>query len=239
MLNQEELERFLTFFEAIIFDLDGVILDSVQLKVDCMREALSNFDGKVVELYLADFIKEFGQSRLFHFKNFYHCYLNFQDGFDEFYNKYAKLYADILESRYAEVRICEYADSLILLLSKIGLKLFVATGTSTKEAVDVLGIKKLKDYFVGIFGSPNEKDKIIKNILCEHGFSIKKTLMIGDSMHDRDSAFKNQIPFLYVERYSVTNKLNISQGFPFPFPFYSVKSLDPKEYVKMLTGTNL
>lgn len=231
MRNKENLGHFLTYFENVIFDLDGVILDSAQLKISCMRETLSNFDRKLIELYLNDFTQNFGQSRLFHFKNLYHNYLNLKDGFDGFYDIYANRYAAILEKCYPQVTICEHSDTLIALLKNIGLNLFVATGTATSEAINVLTKKNLSHYFKEILGSPTEKSNIIKNILFENGYSNEKTLLIGDAMHDRDSAFENQISFLFVERYALADRHDLIKNSK--CPFYSVNSLKHTECVEI------
>ncbi|MDP3704526.1 MAG: HAD family hydrolase [Legionellaceae bacterium] len=223
MHEETILSRFLTSFDLIIFDLDGVIIDSNHLKIACMRDALGDFNRDVVESYLQDFSKNFGQPRLFHFKNLYYNTLGRDGDFDAFYQCYASRYAALLDERYCNAALCEHADDAITLLAESDLKLFVATGTNTNEAEKVLKHKQLHHYFEGIYGSPREKVNIISTLLTQQPILKEKVLFIGDAAHDALCAQENQIPFLFVEHYALIELQALRKQVS--TPFYSIKSL--------------
>lgn len=224
------LKEFITKFEQVIFDLDGVIIDSNTLKVDCIRESLCDFETGVVESFLREFSKSFGQTRVYHFKNFYFNYLKRDVDFDLFYQRYAGRYAELLKERYCNAPICEYADEIIYYLFDNQVKLYVATGTNTTEAETVLKAKRLHHYFDGIFGSPLEKKNIINGLLNEKIPSKEKTIFIGDAVHDFDCAHTNQTPFLFVERYALIELNELTQRSS--FPFYAASSLSFSENIR-------
>jgi phosphoglycolate phosphatase-like HAD superfamily hydrolase len=221
------LTAFLNQFSIIIFDLDGVILDSARLKVNCMRQALTDFDSGVVEAFLNCFTQEFGQSRQHHFKNFYFNFLKENQGFESFYDAYEPRYAHILNQHYTDVDLCAYASTLIPGLNHK--KLFIATGTVTEEAEEVLTKKNLGHYFESIYGSPLEKSDIVNQIIHQQDEPRDKFILIGDALHDRNSACANQIPFLFVERHALINREEIRNDST--IPFYMVDCLNPEALV--------
>lgn len=226
MLNSlTQLGPFLGSFDVVIFDLDGVILDSGNLKIQCMRETLRDFDTHFVEPFLETFKKKFGQTRQYHFKNFFDNYLKSEDCFESFYAHYATFYANLLKIKYPLVDICQYADTIIKMLADKNLKLYVATGTAEEEAKLVLKTKGLDAYFDGIFGAPLDKAESIKHIIQTNNVARNKAIMMGDAIHDRDSAFANQIPFVFVEQYSFMSREDLSNNFENSFSI--VKNLNP------------
>tara|TARA_Y100001934_G_scaffold280691_1_gene388073 strand:- start:1509 stop:2204 length:696 start_codon:yes stop_codon:yes gene_type:complete len=218
-----KIKDFLNQFKFIIFDLDGVILDSARLKVNAMEQALQVFNSELVSAFLKCFVKEFGQPRQYHFKNFYFNFLKEScDDFHSFYETYASRYAANLQQDYRNVPLCAYAEDLIRTLDDK--KCFVATGTATEEAIDVLNNKQLTQFFDGIYGAPREKKVIIKSIIEQHNASPEQCILIGDAIHDRNSAFANQIPFLFIERYARVGQELVRQNSL--YPFYVAESLD-------------
>ena len=69
-------------YEVYIFDCDGVIFDSNQLKIDAMRKALNKqFDNaRLVTMCLDYFSHNFGKSRFHHIDHFLNSILTFPSG---------------------------------------------------------------------------------------------------------------------------------------------------------------
>jgi phosphoglycolate phosphatase len=212
MHDKYTVGKLLSNYNLIIFDLDGVIVDSANLKIACMREALDDFDSNLVEPFLKEFSKAFGRTRQFHFKKFYNTYLGCIDNFEDFYTCYAKRYSDLLQDRYILAELCEHASETIGQLAACGAHLYVATGTVTEEAERVLRVKKLHHHFDGIFGAPLMKSYSINQILSNTQIAKQKAIMIGDATYDRNSAFENQISFLFIERHAMINRQDIAEG---------------------------
>lgn len=241
-MSEGSLHHFLTRFQSIIFDLDGVIINSMDLKVACMKRALSSFDPHLVETYLAEFVQNFGRSRQYHFERFYRHYLGVADdsvphpdleSFSSFYETYAGLYAAYLQAEYAQAPLCAHAQDVIAFLaSQENISLFVATGTAESEAQMVLKEKGLYDYFQGVFGAPKDKKNSIQHIVSQQGTEKKRTLMIGDALYDRDSAMCQQVPFLFVEAYALLNVQAMAEEAM--ASFYTVASLNGSENVSVI-----
>ncbi|MFD0655240.1 HAD family hydrolase [Streptomyces malaysiensis] len=71
----ERLDRTLAAHRLVVFDLDGVLVDSNELKVECVREALAEFGPELVDPCVHEFRRTFGRSRREHFLAFHQDHL--------------------------------------------------------------------------------------------------------------------------------------------------------------------
>jgi phosphoglycolate phosphatase len=78
-------------------------------------------------------------------------------------------------------------------MKRSGLRLFLATSKRAIFASRILDHLKLAAYFDGIHGSVpggalDHKPELLAHILCEHGLSPSRSLMVGDRRHDISGA---------------------------------------------------
>ena len=71
------------------------------------------------------------------------------------------------------------------------------TGTPHDEIQFILKKLRINDAFSKIFGSPNEKKAVVKQLLNEREDIKQKSILIGDSITDCEAAKSNNIPFVY------------------------------------------
>ena len=79
----ERLEQALAADRLVVFDLDGVVVDSNELKVECMREALAEFGTELVDPYIHEFRRTFGRTRREHFLSFHRYHLGGEEAMGE------------------------------------------------------------------------------------------------------------------------------------------------------------
>jgi len=188
-------------YDILIFDCDGVILDSNELKINAMEIALSNSgcDSQMVSVFSSLFRKNFGMSRFHHVSTFSQLCNEGKDWehrvLDEYSSKCRELY-----------RRAELTPGLLEFLSSNKSKKYVASGSEQSELRAVFDEKGLSEYFVNIYGSPKTKSKIVGEIIsnnCEGTF-----LMIGDALSDYEAANDNAIDFLcYIPFSNVKSEL--------------------------------
>jgi phosphoglycolate phosphatase len=194
---------FLAQFDLILFDLDGVILDSNRLKVETMREVLHPYDGPAADSFMESFRTNFGRSRREHFLAFHGEYLLRHHGFEQFYQEAGGRYADLLRARYAAAPLCDDAAQVIRELNMRGTATHVVTGTMTGEARAVLEAKGLASEFQSVLGSPASKLENARNILSRPEAARAKAILIGDATEDARVAGHCSIRFLFAEKYSL------------------------------------
>ncbi|MFD1830227.1 HAD family hydrolase [Streptomyces desertarenae] len=201
----DRLLPWLAGHDAVVFDLDGVLVDSNELKVVCMRTALADFDPELVEDFLHEFRRTFGRSRREHFAAFHREHLGGSgecSGFEDFFDRYAGAYAELLAERYRQVPLCAHADELVRALTSLGAELHVATGTLTAEAEGVLAARGLLDAFRSVRGGERPKAERLGEILARTGAAPQRTVLVGDSRQDLTAASAAGTGFLFVRRYA-------------------------------------
>lgn len=206
MPDPETLAGLLSGADLVFFDLDGVLVDSNELKVDCLREGLAGFPPATVEAFLRGFRASFGRSRREHFASLYQDHLGLGGdpaGFEVFYERHAGRYAALLARRYPDAPVCAGVVELLTALADTGTRLRVATGTLGPEARRVLDTARLSGFFDGIHGGEHPKADQLATALSDTGVAPGRAILVGDSRHDRIAAHAAGIGFVHVGRHAV------------------------------------
>lgn len=196
-------------YDIYIFDCDGVILDSNQLKIDAMEIALTTElenNDKIYEC-INYFRNNFGQSRFHHVSHF----LDNVTKVPEFNKKNLEQrilnnFSNQCSQLYLKANL---TPGIKLFLESCKGKKYVASGSEQAELIKVFKQLGLDVYFNGIFGSPTKKTDIITSILEEE--KNTNAVMIGDSESDMLSATKNNIDFIFYSPFSNVKEKMITQ----------------------------
>jgi len=180
--------------KTIIFDFDGVILDSMPIKAHAFSKIFKGFDSAAVDKLLEFHMQNGGISR---------------------YVKIRYFFEDILRKAISDKKILEYADKFSDIVTKELIKpkytiketfnfiesrfgkqkLFIASGADQKELRYLCETYQIGLFFDGIYGSPTPKSTLLRKILEESDTSHKAAIMVGDSINDYDAAVQNGVSF--------------------------------------------
>lgn len=179
--------------EQIIFDFDGVIVDSHKVKDKAFYELFSKYGNKIANKSQLYHLKNIGKSRFFKFNYILKNILQ-----EKSTNKRLKIlsyqFDKITIKKIIKLRVVPY---LLTFLKKNKYKFIyhISTGTPQNLIMKILKKKKLYSYFDKIYGSPSSKIGHIKKIKKNR----KKTLFIGDSYEDYLSCKKTKTKFILRE----------------------------------------
>jgi phosphoglycolate phosphatase-like HAD superfamily hydrolase len=182
-------------YDLIIFDCDGVILDSNQLKIDAMKNALIDAGCSNDEVNECShfFANNFGKSRFYHIDYFIE---NFIDMVGKDDNKTRELLLESFSFQCCELYLkASEAIGVSAVLKKSSALKCVASGSEQSELQKIFLQRELSQYFTLILGSPTKKVDLVKRILSETSYS--RAVMIGDAVSDLESASFNGIDFIY------------------------------------------
>jgi len=201
-------------YNAIIFDCDGVIFDSNNLKVEAMRLALcmSAVPQPEIELCCQFFKKNFGKSRYYHVQYFIDNIITNCN--ESLCSNIISLYSNKCKELYLTAKV---TPGFINAISDCTAKLFVASGSAQEELREILIKRGLSRFFSLVLGSPATKFENVANImkLCTEA---GKVLMVGDALSDFHAAKSNNIDFLaYVPFSNVKDELELlskTESFP-------------------------
>lgn len=179
--------------KAIIFDVDGVIIESAEIKTNAFRTLFADYPDKLTEI-IAYHQKNAGISRYSKFRYFYEKIL----GQELSARKEAELGERFSQIVVQEILNAPFTPGAIEFLSrnKDRYHFFIASGTPEGELRNIIAYRQLSHFFREIHGTPKQKDEIIEDILDRYPFRKKEVVFIGDAESDRTSAEKEGISFI-------------------------------------------
>jgi phosphoglycolate phosphatase-like HAD superfamily hydrolase len=189
--------RPLAEYKTLVFDCDGVVLNSNQLKIQAYHDVAIKFGASEVQAQaLVDHhVNLGGISRYPKFEYFLRDIM--QQSVTE-----QKMQA-LLNGFTAEVKRlltdCEIASDLMLVReANPNAKWMIISGGDQVELRDIFkqrGIDKLFD--AGIYGSPDNKDVILAREIAI-GNIAKPALFIGDSRYDHQASTNAGLDFVFL-----------------------------------------
>jgi phosphoglycolate phosphatase-like HAD superfamily hydrolase len=188
----------ITDYITLVFDCDGVVLNSNQVKTDAFYQT-SLLYGKQAAQAMVDYhVANGGVSRYEKFAHFLENIVPRQEGpdLDSLLASYASYVKDGLLS-------CEVAPGLQALReSTPEARWLIVSGGDQAELRDVFAHRGLTQLFDGgIFGSPDTKDEILQREFASSNVQ-HPALFLGDSKYDYQAATLVNIDFLFVSGWS-------------------------------------
>lgn len=174
--------------KCLIFDCDGVILDSVPVKTRAFSRLAHPFGEAACKRFVEYHLSHGGVSRYKKFEWFFREVLGREITPTES-KEWGRLFA---EYALDEVRRCDLIPGIISVLAhwQTKLPLYVCSGAPHEELTSILQERQLDSYFTGIYGSPPAKAQLLAMIVDKAGILPKNALMVGDAVTDRNAAIE-------------------------------------------------
>lgn len=184
-------------YKAIIFDFDGVILDSVRIKTQAFADMYRPYGDEVMRKVVTHHLDNGGVSRIVKFQFYHSEFLRTQLSFKQV-NELANQFSDLV---FKKVLQADFVPGALEFLNEIQGKCpaFVATGTPEEEINRIVFQRNLGEYFREVHGSPATKQIICRDIMKRYGWKNEQVLFVGDSMTDYEAAIEVAINFVGVK----------------------------------------
>ena len=180
--------------KAIIFDMNGVLIDSNTFNANLFREIFGRYSKEAGEKAAFHYLHNGGIPR----KKRMELYLREFAGVDPTQEEVQKVldkFSELLNKRIDEIPLKRNVRDV--LEDKYGsCLLFVSSGALVQDAKRILEAKGILKYFKEVYGSPHSKDKHITEILEKYGLKNDEVLFIGDSIHDKEAADETGVHFI-------------------------------------------
>lgn len=179
---------------AIVFDFDGVILESADVKTDAFLELYASLGPELVAKVREHHLANLGISR---FKKFAWIAEHLLG------KPITEAESAALGERFSELALARVLAAPLVPGAQAALDalaprmpLFVASGTPQGELDLVVDRRGLRRYFREVWGSPAEKPDIVRDLLARHALTPEQVLFIGDGLSDHKAATATGLHFL-------------------------------------------
>lgn len=182
-------------YKLMVFDCDGVILDSNVIRANAFYEAALPYGADYAEQLRIYHILHGGVSRYYKFEIF----LRDMVGIDATEQRKNELLQRFTDSVKHGLMQCEISPGLQDLREQTAhADWMVVSGADQNELREVFAARGMADWFnAGIFGSPRNKDDILENELARRG-SDGPGIFFGDSRYDHEAAVRAGLDFVFV-----------------------------------------
>jgi phosphoglycolate phosphatase-like HAD superfamily hydrolase len=181
-------------FKTILWDFDGVIMDSMPIRDKGFEIVLKGYPKEQVSLLMEYHRNNGGLSR---------------------YNKFRYFFEEIRKESITDAEIKVLADefSVVMLENLLDSNLLIedslkfimdnyskynmhivsgSDGNELRYICEALGLSK---YFISIHGSPTPKKELVKQVMIGNNYNKFEICLIGDSFNDFEAAKANDILF--------------------------------------------
>jgi HAD superfamily hydrolase (TIGR01549 family) len=189
----------LTQYQTFVFDCDGVVLNSNKVKTQAFYDATLSFGHEAAQTLVDYHVKNGGISR----------YLKFEYFITEILKQAVTqdLLGELLARFASEVKVglmeSPIAPGLVELRKKTPqANWLIVSGGDQNELREVFAARGLFELFDGgIFGSPDNKDVILKRETDNQNIKTK-ALFLGDSKYDYEAASRANLDFVFLSNWS-------------------------------------
>jgi len=182
-------------WEAVFFDFDGVVLDSVDIKTQSFAALYREHGPEVEARVVAHHLANGGVSRFEKLRHYHAAFLH--RSLDE--AALATLCARFAGLVVEKVLAAPFMPGALETLKRLkaeNIDAHIVSGTPQDEIQRIVGRRDLAQYFREVHGSPRGKTEIVQDILARRGYGPGACLFLGDALSDHEAAQRNGLAFL-------------------------------------------
>lgn len=205
-------------FKTILWDFDGVIMDSMPVRDKGFEIVLQNYPQDQVSLLMEYHRNNGGLSRYNKFRYF----------FEEIRKEsITDSEIKVLAEEFSVVMLENLLNSKLLINDSLNFikenylkyKMHIVSGSDGDELRYICESLSLSQYFISIHGSPTPKNKLVEDLMTENNYNNDETCLIGDSFNDLEAAEVNKIVFF---GYNNEKLKGLGKNFIHSFKNYSI-----------------
>tara|TARA_R110002020_G_scaffold144769_1_gene317931 strand:- start:6612 stop:7235 length:624 start_codon:yes stop_codon:yes gene_type:complete len=191
---------------TILWDFDGVILDSMAVRDWGFREIFKDFSIEQVDQLITYHRANGGLSRFVKIKYFYEIILGETISENEIL-AYANSFSSLMRKELVNPENLIHETVEYIKKEYKNLRFHIVSGSAQDELRFLCKELGLAKYFHSIYGSPTPKKELVAKVLFENGYTKQECCLIGDSLNDYEAAEVNFINF-----FGFNNNLLIDYG---------------------------
>lgn len=196
--------------QALIFDFDGVLVNSVEIKTNAFAELYRAYGEVVVSKVMEHHLANGGISRFEKLRHYHREFLSQTLTDRKFKELEAEFSSLVVEQVVSAPEIQGASDMIEYFFSVVPMG--INSGTPQSELEKILNRRKWSNYFQIVCGSPATKVKNLHDLLEHLKVEPARSLFLGDAPADYESAQITGIKFLAI---SPTGESELLRRYPY------------------------
>lgn len=178
----------------MLFDFDGVIIESAPIRNDGFRIIFAQEPPELVEKLIEYHVANGGISRYAKIRWFYET-LKGRPCSEETVQRLAYQFKRIMLERMIDPMLL-VPEALAFIRAHHGhLPMHIVSGSDGEELRIICTRLGIAHLFESILGSPTPKIELVRDLMKDRGYDPAHTLFIGDAINDHEAAKANGLAF--------------------------------------------
>ena len=187
---ERDLKKIIEIIESkstYVFDFDGVLADSVNIKTWAFGELYKQHGEKVVNQVVNHHIANGGISRFEKFKYYHKNFLNLELS-EKGIQELCKSFSNLVMKAVINSPEISGADKFLKYYCINNKLSFVNSATPQNEIQEIIAQRKMDKFFTSVYGSPNSKLDNLRSIFSRYNTTPDQTVFFGDAIADFNAA---------------------------------------------------
>tara|TARA_B100000614_G_scaffold261574_1_gene291586 strand:- start:826 stop:1506 length:681 start_codon:yes stop_codon:yes gene_type:complete len=182
-------------YSGLIFDFDGVLADSVEVKTEAFGALFMEYGPKIQTKVIDHHRAHGGMTRKEKFVHYHAHFLD--DPLDETgLERLCRKFSGLVMEKVIASREIPGVGRFLERCRTLGVPCFVDSATPDEELEIILERRNLRSYFTAALGSGGSKTENLARIIDSHGLNHRECLFFGDAGSDYKAATACRVDFM-------------------------------------------
>jgi phosphoglycolate phosphatase-like HAD superfamily hydrolase len=181
--------------EAIFFDVDGVLIDSLSIKGDAFSRAFSDYP-EARDRIIAFHLSHGGVNRSEKITRLFRLIVGREPSAQEVAVRMGQFSDSVFEGVVAAPEIRGAHAALEEWSERV--PLHAVSATPTDELRRILERRNIAKFFTSVHGWPPEKGSTVREVITIRGYRSSACILVGDSREDLHAAIATNVQFIQV-----------------------------------------
>lgn len=194
-LTIPQIQSLLNSKAIFVFDFDGVLADSVNIKTDAFSKMYEAYGSEVQRKVVQHHLLNGGMSRYEKFFLYHKDFLNIKLEQNEIIGL-ADKFSDLVVNKVVNASEINGVSEFLNKFCINNKRSFIISATPESEIKEIVRRRKMDKFFQDIYGSPASKSENLRSLMSAHFVNANDILFFGDALADYNASLEVGCDFI-------------------------------------------